>query len=98
MDNIMREEIAGKGVFKIYEEGYFAGEMSYYFKNDNTIVIDHTKVKEVFGGKGVAKKLVMRGIAYAREKKLKIIPVCSYVQHRFDQDEEIRDVLSDEEA
>ncbi|HLS29628.1 MAG TPA: GNAT family N-acetyltransferase [Flavobacteriaceae bacterium] len=94
MTKIEREDNGKKGRFIIYENDEEAGEMTYTWAGKEKFIIDHTGVKEEFGGKGLAKELVIAGVEYARENDLKIIPLCPYAKSRFDKDESIRDVLS----
>ena len=68
--------------------------MTFTWAGEAKFVIDHTGVKEKFGGKGLAKKLVMAGVEYARENDKKIIPLCPYAKARFDRDESLKDVLA----
>lgn len=42
------------------------------------IVFPHTVVPEAFRGRGVASALVVEGLKFARELKLKVIPLCSF--------------------
>lgn len=81
-----------KGCFLIYEENELVGEMTYTWVGDSKFIIDHTEVKDTFGGKGIAKQLVLVGIAFARDKNLKIIPLCPYAKKVFDSNEELNDV------
>lgn len=93
MIKIEREDNGKKGRFILFYENQEAGEMTYVWTGEDKFIIDHTEVKEEFGGKGLAKKLVMAGVEFAREKEVKIIPLCPYAKARFDRDEGIRDVL-----
>ena len=43
------------------------------------IVFPHTVVPEAFEGRGIGSALVREGLKFAREKKLKVIPLCSFV-------------------
>lgn len=94
MAKIEREDNGEKGRFIIYENGEFAGEMTYTWAGKEKFIIDHTGVEEKFGGKGFAKELVMAGVAYARKNDLKIIPLCPYAKSRFERDKTIADVLA----
>ncbi len=40
--------------------------------------IDHTYVDPNYGGRGIAKKLVLSIVTQARAKGVKLIPLCSY--------------------
>lgn len=46
---------------------------------DRKMLFTHTFVAPEHRGKGVAAALVKYGLAYAREHKYEIVPVCSYV-------------------
>lgn len=83
MVKIDREDDGKKGRFVISEDDVFAGEMTYTWAGDDKLIIDHTTVDKAFGGKGFGKKLVMAGIEFAREKNIKIIPLCPFVKASF---------------
>lgn len=95
MTKIERTDDGKKGRFILYFEDKEAGEMTYTWAGDDKFIIDHTEVKEEYGGRGLAKELVKAGVEFAREKEAKIIPLCPYAKARFDRDESIRDVLSE---
>jgi hypothetical protein len=94
MTKIEREDNGKKGRFVIYENDEFAGEMTFTWAGKNKFIIDHTGVEEAFGGKGLAKQLVMAGVDYARKHDLKIIPLCPYAKKTFDRDASLSDVLA----
>lgn len=94
MAKIEREDNGKKGRFIIYEDNEEAGEMTFTWAGKNKFIIVHTGVEEKFEGKGLAKKLVMEGVEYARKNNVKIIPLCPYAKRRFEKDESIRDVLA----
>lgn len=93
MIEIKREDDSVKGRFALYEDGVFAGEMTFTWAGTDKFIIDHTGVDKAFGGKGYAKKLLMEAVGYARDNELKIIPLCPYAKAQFDKNKEIRDVL-----
>ncbi len=82
-----------KGLFEIFEDGKLAGEMSYTWAGDNKFIIDHTEVFAGNEGKGFGKKLVMAGVEFAREKGVKILPLCPYANNVFKKNLDIKDVL-----
>lgn len=43
------------------------------------MIFTHTEVPSAFRGQGIAEKLVLAGFQSARERNLKIVPLCSYV-------------------
>ncbi|SHJ47527.1 GNAT family N-acetyltransferase [Pseudozobellia thermophila] len=89
---IDQQDNGKKGSFYIEHEGERAAEMIYVWKGDK-LVIEHTEVAEALRGKGAAKKMLMEAVAYAREHKKKILPLCSYAASVFERTPEIRDVL-----
>ena len=50
-----------------------------YMENGNTIVMMHVGVYPDYRGHGIAGKLTQVGLEYAKEKNLRVIPMCSYV-------------------
>ena len=50
-----------------------------YMQDGDTIVMTHVGVHPEHRGQGVAGKLTEVALEYAREKSLRVIPMCSYV-------------------
>lgn len=94
MAEIKHQNNEKNGVFEIYEDGVKAGEMTYTWAGTDKFIIDHTGVDEAFNGKGYAKQLVYAGVEYAREKGIKIIPLCSFAKKTIEKTLQFRDVLS----
>lgn len=92
MVKIQHEKNLPKGRFVIYENEEFAGEMTYSWAGDEFFIIDHTLVEEKFGGKGYARQLVMSAVDFAREKNVKILPLCTYAKSVFEKDNTISDM------
>jgi len=88
------EDNGDEGRFVIFEEGKEAGEMTFVWDGEDKIVVEHTNVGKEFGGKGYAKDLMKKAVSFARENKVKIVPVCSFVQAMFEKDKNIHDVLA----
>lgn len=65
-----------------------------YSKSPGIWIIDHTFVDDAYGGKGIAGKLVAEVVERAREKDVKIIPLCPFAKREFDLKSEYKDVLS----
>ena len=84
----MNEELIGlelngsKGYFYVSVDGKQEGKMTFVFAGNDKIIIDHTEVNPGNNGKG-----------YAREKNIKIIPLCPFAKKVFDKTPEFRDVL-----
>lgn len=92
--NIKQIELGSKGAFLIEENGERLGEMTYSRAGDSLIIIDHTEVSDKLRGLGAGKKLVLAAVDYARQQKIKILPLCPFAKATFDRTPEIHDVLS----
>lgn len=70
-----------------------AGMMTYSIANKDFIIIDHTEVENEFKGKGVGKQLLYKIVEMARDKNIKILPLCPFAKAMFKKLEDISDVL-----
>ncbi len=52
---------------------------AYDLEGENRIVFTHTIVPQALSGRGIANQLVKHGLEHAREKKLTVVPQCSFV-------------------
>lgn len=66
--------------------------MTYIMDDTSTLRIDHTVVSDKLAGQGIGKKLVLAGVAFAREHSYKVIPECPYVLSVFQKTPEYADV------
>ena len=82
-----------KGTFFIDVDGKHEALMTFVFAGNDKIIIDHTEVNPKNEGKGLGKLLVAKAIEYAREKNLKIIPLCPFAKKVIDKTPEFQDVL-----
>jgi len=49
-----------------------------YIEDGKNFVITHVGVQPEFRGHGVAGKITQVGLEYARERSLRVVPMCSY--------------------
>jgi uncharacterized protein len=82
-----------KGAFFIFESDQRLAEMVYTWAGDDKFIIEHTMVSDELKGQGIGRQLLDRAVAFAREKNLKIMPLCPFAKSVFDKDSSIRDVL-----
>ncbi len=82
-----------KGYFLIKVEGERLAEMTYSKAGDKLIIIDHTDVSDKLRGQKVGEKLVERAVAHAREKGIKILPLCPFAKSILSKREDLQDVL-----
>jgi uncharacterized protein len=78
----LRLDEMGHGAFVLEKEGKRLAEMAIAVKNEQLTVF-HTEVADVLKGQGIASKLLARMVAYARENKLKVVPLCPFVHAQF---------------
>ncbi len=94
MEELIGLEINGtKGYFYVSVNGKQEGKMTFVFAGNDKMIIDHTEVNPGNNGKGYGKKMVTKAVEYAREKNIKIIPLCPFAKKVFDKTPEFRDVL-----
>ena len=70
------------GEVQLLSDDVQAGKMSLAMTGGRLAVF-HTEVYPEFEGRGFAKLLLTELVRYAREKALKIIPLCPYVNAQF---------------
>ena len=80
--------------FKADASGKRMAEISYIWRDDSTIDANHTWVDDSLQGQGVARQLLDTLVEFAREKKLKIVPTCSYVEVMFRREKSFADVIA----
>lgn len=88
-----QENNTEKGRFIIFENGEFAGEITYSWAGETKFIIDHTEVDPKFGGKGLGKQLVVKVAAFAKDNNLSIIPYCPYARKVFERNANLQEVL-----
>ena len=89
---ILHKEDNNKGSFYLEENGEQVAEMTYRIEKGK-MVIDHTEVDESLRGKDVGFQLVENGVEYAREKHLKVLPVCQFAKKVIERTKEFQDIL-----
>lgn len=66
--------------------------MEYVYAGADKIIIEHTEVDTNYEGKGLGKLLVAAAVEMAREKGIKIIPLCPYANAQFRRMPDYKDV------
>ena len=81
------------GAFFIDQDGKRIAEMTYSSHRDGKVVsIDHTEVDPSLRGRGIPKQLVAAAVDWARQEKIRLVPICPYARHVFDRTPEYADV------
>ena len=70
------------GEVQLFTDEIKAGKMDIAITNGRLTVF-HTEVNPEFEGRGFAKLLLEKLVNYAKEKDLKIVPLCPYVNIQF---------------
>jgi predicted GNAT family acetyltransferase len=74
--------------FDIYDEEGKVGEMIFDI-NGTDLTVYHTEVDTAKEGLGYAKMLLEAMVAYVRENRLKVIPMCPYVHIQFSRHQDL---------
>ena len=90
---IILKERDNKGFAMAREENKRAGMMTYSIAGTNHIIIDHTEVEPEFKGKSVGKQMLYKIVEMAKEKNIKITPICPFANSMFKKLTDIQDVL-----
>jgi hypothetical protein len=90
---IHQEDNGLKGSFYILLNESREAEMTYVWAGEAKIIIDHTEVNETLKGISAGKQMVLKAVDFAREKGIKILPLCPFAKSVFDKTKEIQDVL-----
>ena len=80
--------------FKADASGKRMAEISYIWRDDSTIDANHTWVDDSLQGQGVARQLLDTLVEFARRKKVKIVPTCSYVDVMFRREKSFTDIVA----
>ncbi len=94
--DIKQKETEGKGMFYIEKDDNIIAELTYTLNDNNVMTLDHTETEPEHTGEGLASTLVKHSVQYAREKEIKIDPLCEYAAKQFERHEEYREVQASE--
>jgi predicted GNAT family acetyltransferase len=91
---VQREQKGRRGAFYLERDGIRLAEMTFSADAEGKLVIiDHTEVAESLRGQGAARRLVEAAVGWAREKRIKLIPLCPFAKAVFDHEPSFHDVL-----
>jgi uncharacterized protein len=74
----------------------FGAAYAEYRLAPGAITFTHTRVPEALRGKGIGRRLIDAGLAMARERALKVTPVCPFFKAYMRAHPETQDLLSAE--
>ncbi|HUH26762.1 GNAT family N-acetyltransferase [Gelidibacter sp.] len=91
---IQHSDNGKEGSFFIKIDGQRDAEMTYYYKDKNTIDIDHTEISKSLQGEGIGYELIEAAVRFMRNKNLKAVTSCSYAKEIFEKKQaEYQDVI-----
>ncbi|MGY6628235.1 MAG: GNAT family N-acetyltransferase [Oceanicaulis sp.] len=91
---ITEERSGSKGRYVAAAPGKPEAELTFSIMNERTIIIDHTGVPDEWRGMGVGKALVERAVLDARERGVRIVPLCPFAKAQIHRHPEWPDVLA----
>ena len=77
---IEREELDGVNEFVLRIDGQRLGFLEYTRPEVGVIHIDYVEVAPELRGAGMGRQLVEKAVAFARDNKLRVVPMCSYAR------------------
>ena len=90
---IVLKEHGAKGFAMALVDEKKAGAMTYSIAGEQLIIIDHTEVEPEYNGLSIGKHMLYKIVDMAREKNIKIIPLCPFAAAMFKKTGDIQDVL-----
>lgn len=81
---VLHQQNEKDGLFYIEKDGEKIAELTYRNQGDDRMIMDHTEVDDQLKGTGAGLKLLDVAVAYAREKGLKMVPLCPYIKHQLE--------------
>jgi uncharacterized protein len=80
------------GFFFIEVDGKTEAKMTFKLDGNDKIIIYHTEVNQEHNAKGFGKLMVKKAVEYAREKNIKIVPLCSFTKSIIDKTPDYQDI------
>jgi predicted GNAT family acetyltransferase len=92
---IQREQDGRRGAFFIEHDGKRLAVQTYTMRERGKAAsIDHTEVDDALRGQGIAKKLTVAAVEWARASGIKLIPICPFAKAVIEKDPSLQDVLA----
>lgn len=89
---IQHKQRGGNGMFYVQVDGAVLARMTYSEPDAATMVIEHTEVDDEIRHENVGYEMVRAAVQYARNRRLKIVPLCPFVKSVFAKKPDYRDV------
>ena len=87
-----------RGIFLAKDGIEELGEMIFEIEG-TALTVYHTEVEQKANGTGLAKRILEKMVAFARDKSLMVIPMCPFVHIQFERHPELyKDIWKDHES
>ncbi|MDP1668989.1 GNAT family N-acetyltransferase [Phaeovulum sp.] len=91
---ILREQSATRGRYLIRLNGELTeAELTWAQLGDHIVAADHTDVPDIFRGRGFGMLLVEHLVIDARDRGLRVVPLCPFVRAQYQRHPEWSDVF-----
>ena len=77
---IEREELNGTHEFVLRIDGERFGFLEFTRPDTGVMCIEHVEVAVELRGSGLGKQLVQKAVKFAKDAKLRVVPICSYAR------------------
>jgi uncharacterized protein len=77
---IEREELNGTHEFVLRINGERFGFLEFTRPDVGVMCIEHVEVALELRGSGLGQQLVQKAVAFAKDAKLRVVPICSYAR------------------
>jgi uncharacterized protein len=77
---IEREELNGVHEFVLRIDGERHGHLEFTRPGVGVLHIDYVEVSPELRGRGLGLQLVQKAVAFAKDAKLRVVPMCSYAR------------------
>lgn len=84
--SIDREELNGVHEFVLRVDGERCGFLEFTRPEVGVMRIEYVEVDPQLRGTGLGRQLVVKAVDFARDAKLRIVPICSYARAVIDRD------------
>src|SRR5215203_5544729 len=90
---VQHKQRENNGMFYVQLDGDIVARMTYVQPDAETMIVEHTNVDDEVRHENVGYQMVNTAVQYARNRNLKIVPMCPFVKAVFDKKPEYKDVF-----
>lgn len=91
--SVEREELNGVHEFVLRIDGERFGFLEFTRPDTGVMRIEYVEVDPQLRGTGMGRQLVEKAVAFARENRLRVVPICSYARAVIQRDADLSNAL-----